>query len=385
MSNRIKTLVFPLLTFAVLSLAACGVPQGEHNAVKTERDAAVADGVRLQGEKDALDARLATASAERDAANVTVAALEGDAEQASVQIASLESERDLADGRIADLESDVTELADAVATLEASQSDLLEAIGDVESLEAQRASLETTVTDLMAEIADLRRQRTPLIPDTYTVGFLCTGSMDPEVTCMDEAVWLDNFAPEEIVIGAVIAFDATGLGCKIASARVAHRVIDIKVESGVYLYLTKGDNNRGDDGCWIPESSVFAYMTELIENDYADMQALLNQIWPLEAQEKALLDDIDRLEAEYDAADAEYDQLLQDHCTFSGGQWTCPGSWYQVALDQFNHLNTLVSTINARLDQYVGVCEEVRALRIQLQSLHDNYFGPTSYVFPACS
>ena len=368
------------LSFAITALLAiaCGVPQEEYDALEAERDAALADGTRLQQEKQSLEGTVTSLGAERDAANETISELEADNQEAGEQIAALASERDGLSGQ-------VSELTDSVATLEASNATLMESLGELETLESRKESLETDVATLMLEIDTLRDQRAPLVPDTYMTGFICTGSMNPVINCMDEAVWLENFDPADIIVGAVIGFDPTGLDCRLSHDRVAHRVIQIKEELGVLYFLTQGDNNRKDDGCWVPETSVFAYMTELLEGDFEDMQALLDQIAPLEDQKDAILNEIDQLELDYDAAEVEYDQFLQDHCTLNGSQWTCTSPWFQTAVNMFNALQDRIDEIEAKWAEYLPVCQQARSLRTELQDLQAIHLGTSSdYTFPPC-
>jgi hypothetical protein len=76
--------------------------------------------------------------------------------------------------------------------------------------------------------------------------------MDPTITCMDRATWLDNPRPEEIVLGGVISFHAPlGFSFKDTSRNIAHRVISVTTQAGEYQFRTKGDNNAVDDSCWI--------------------------------------------------------------------------------------------------------------------------------------
>lgn len=381
---RSKILTLSLVALASVGIA-CGVPQDEHDAVQAERDEAIALGERLENDKQSLEQRVTDLEGEHDSANETIDRLETDGAAADEQISELTSERDQISVRVGELEEDSSNLRNAVATLEASQSQLLESIGDVESLESRRDDLELIVDDLLDEIDDLRRARSPLIPETHNGQFLCTGSMDPVITCMDRSIWLDDFAPEDIVIGAVISFDASDIDCRVSSERVAHRVIDIKIESSEYFFLTQGDNNRRDDGCWIPESNVHGYIIELIENDFPEMQAMYDQIWPLEVEEAVLLGEIDELDQEFDDLNAEYNEYLENHCDWNGSKWICSAFQFQRATKLFDALSAVRDTLIAKLDEYYPMCEQIRSLRVELQELRDARFGPSSYVYPSCS
>ena len=144
-------------------------------------------------------------------------------------------------------------------------SDLQDARGANAALRAENEAIvrmHGRVENLRQEIDDLELRRSPLILETHRQGFLCTGSMEPKLTCLDEATMLTNFRPEDIVVGSVISFKPTD-ECNLESDAVTHRVMEIKVEDGVHYYWPKGDANSEPDGCWIPDSNVLDYMIEV--------------------------------------------------------------------------------------------------------------------------
>ena len=138
-------------------------------------------------------------------------------------------------------------------------------------------SLNSQIGRLNGEITELERRREPLIVDSHTAGFKCTGSMEPRITCLDSATRLENFNPEDIVVGAVISFTPTA-ACELDSGPVAHRVMSIRESSGTYLYWPKGDANADADGCWIPHTNVDSYMIELHRNTHAENSGLRNRV-----------------------------------------------------------------------------------------------------------
>ena len=148
--------------------------------------------------------------------------------------------------------------------------------------------------ELRAEIARLEAVREPLIPRKRIEGVLCTGSMEPAITCLDRATWLENVRPEDIVVGAVVSW-RTFEDCGVA----VHRVVDVKVEDGTYYYLTKGDANLEPDGCWIPDTHIDGYVLELSKNA---------EPWNAE-----LRDRVNEAAALSEAANEEYYRTLDEH------------------------------------------------------------------------
>lgn len=156
---------------------------------------------------------------------------------------------------------------------------LQEATGQLDLITEQQDELSKQVTLLQAEIENLKSLRSPLIVDSYAGHFKCTGSMEPKITCLDEAIWLMNFDPEDIIVGSVISFKPNN-ECDFSSAigNRSHRVTSVKQESDIYYFKTKGDANEMDDGCWIPQQDVEGYIIDLRKNAVPNNAALRNMV-----------------------------------------------------------------------------------------------------------
>ena len=254
-----------------------------------EKAQALAEGETLRAEKAGLEVDLA-------AAGETNAALTADLLTTAEEKAQALAEGETLRAEKAGLEADLAAAGETNAALTAENADLTSAVADLESSAGRLEELE-------AEIERLEELREPLIPNTTLGTFVCTGSMEPVITCLDEATYLVNFRPEDIIVGAVIGFlpleecDLWGGG--IWDGAIVHRVKDIKVEDGVYWYWPQGDNNSGPDNCWIPEGNVGGYITELhkdVRPEKADLRSSVNQA--LTRQAEAL--------AAYEMASTEY-------------------------------------------------------------------------------
>ncbi len=147
-------------------------------------------------------------------------------------------------------------VAGQVVVLESERDELIQ----------KKSDLDGKIKSLQSEIIQLLDKRAPLILETHTRGFKCTGSMEPKITCLDTATWLENFEPRHVTLGTVISFRVPA-GCRLTeSSNVAHRVIDMKLQDGTHFYWTKGDANTTDDNCWIRDTDVNAYLIELHKN-----------------------------------------------------------------------------------------------------------------------
>ncbi len=186
---------------------------------------------------------------------------------------------------------------------------LLEKAGTLEDLRANKDTLQGEVEALRNTIRELERQRIPLIVHSQTQGFLCTGSMEPKITCLDSASWLRNFNPEDVTIGSVIIFTPTP-ECEIGIGTVSHRVLDIREVEGTYYYWPKGDANPDADGCWIPDTNVYGYMVELHKDTHPQNSDLRNRVNAAKAKR-------DETFATYKAAEEAYNQRYQQYCGHS--------------------------------------------------------------------
>ena len=155
----------------------------------------------------------------------------------------------------------------------------------------------------------LEEMRRPLILKSDRNGFACTGSMEPKLTCLDEATYVTNPRPEEITVGSTIYFNPS---CwpeedDTDSPGIVHRVMDVKIENGVYSYWPKGDANEKPDGCWVPFDHVRGYIVEIHKGVRPQNAALRNSV-----------NEAARLEAEAqsasEAAGEEYDSIIEQYC-----------------------------------------------------------------------
>ena len=191
-------------------------------------------------------------------------------------------------------------------------------------------SLQGTVDSLRKEIAELEAKRRPLILSVDRSFFVCTGSMEPKITCLDEATWLENPRPEEITVGTVISFNPNCWEDEPDNSSTAHRVMDIKVENGVHYYWPKGDAADEPDGCWVPFDHVDGYMIEIhkdVRPENAELRRLVN------AGADA-----------YDDAVIAYYALYDQHCE-RGERCTVPSPAYE-------RLVALGETLDAAWDHY---------------------------------
>ena len=175
-------------------------------------------------------------------------------------------------GNTAGLEAREAELRTLIANLEKQEAGLRAVIATSPAL----PSSSCRAAGLRAVIATLEADRKALAVKSNEMFPVCSGSMEPKITCLDTVVVLENFLPQDIEVGTVISYippPEEGEGAE-SPTPVLHRVTDIKREGGIYHYWPKGDAWEEPDGYWVPETSVLGYAIELLSGTRPENSAL---------------------------------------------------------------------------------------------------------------
>ncbi len=297
-----------------------------------------------------LQAALSGTQANYDSAVALTIDLENRLTAAEGEVSSLNTQVAERDTRIDGFVSDIITLNAQVAErttriaglvndnsrLRTDYQALVDAGGDLEQVRAMEEASQKRADELEIEIKELQEQRKPLIltpGGVATSGFLCTGSMYPAITCMDRGTWLEEFNPEDIVVGATISFSPNCWEEEPDDISTAHRVKEIRVEDGTYYFWPRGDANREDDGCWVHQDNVEGYLIEL---------------------EKDVVPENAYLQSQVRASRVAYDNLWSRHCGHVDPSGTCylSGYIYDIVRDALNLYNCWLG--NARESKYPG-------------------------------
>ena len=231
-----------------------------------------------------------------EAAGVVHVQLRGEWVEAQSQITTLTDEKVDVEWRLDEM-TQRFEARDADYTaLYTQHQQLVQAVRAVEELTARATGLRT-------EIATLEERRQPLLlamQRQRVEGFLCTGSMEPKLTCLDTATWMPDFSPEEIVVGTVISFDNRACWSDAVGGRSAHRVVATHIIDDVHYYWPKGDAHAHADGCWVPHTAVDGYLIELHRNTVT--------------ANAELRDNVNAANAAYSSAWEAYLDAIQAYC-----------------------------------------------------------------------
>ncbi len=313
---------------------------------------------------DAIDkwqAALADKESELTATNTELAQTESELTTTNTELAQTESE--LADSRRSfdELGSQHRTLQGQYESLQATESALRRDYNALKELSGDMEWLQGRVEALQEEIAELEVKRRPLILASDRGGFLCTGSMEPKITCLDEVTWLENPKPEDIVVGSVISFypDCSTEEVVEDAAGTAHRVMDIKVENSVYSYWPKGDNNREADGCWVPFENVQGYVIEIhkgVQPENATLRGLVNRAHEKEDEAWTALEaSTERLEE----LEAEYLAVIERYCGagVKPGDCTLPSPEYEIADRVYRRYDSAFRAYEAAFKEWENASE----------------------------
>ncbi len=277
---------------------------------------------------------LADKESELTTANTELAQTESELTTANTELTQTESE--LADSRrsLDELDSQHRTLQGQYETLKDTEAAIRRDYNELEQLYGDMEWFQSRVEELREEIAELEEIRRPLILRSDRGGFVCTGSMEPKITCLDEVTWLENPKPKDIVVGSVISFypDCSTDDVVEDAAGTAHRVMDVKVENGVYHYWPKGDNNREADGCWVPFENVQGYVIEIHKDVQPENATLRSFVNAADAKEGEAWTKLEAATEVLDEIEAEYLALIERYCGagVKPGDCTLPSPEYEI-------------------------------------------------------
>ncbi len=288
----------------------------------TELNATKAKLTSTDSELDATKVKLESTDTELNATKAKLTSTDSELDATKVKLESTTTALDQTNSRIDSVQTELESTSEELTAINT-------AIGSVEQLREEAAALET-------DIADLREQREPLILDTHTNSFACTGSMEPKLGCTDSALWLTNYDPADIVLGAFVVFADPRGACEPDYA--AHRVIKVRERDGELQFRTKGDNTDEDDGCWLSAEHIRQYMIEFYEDTHPERQ------WQRAA--------VNAAKDEYDAAGDEYDAYVESRCRLdrSDDRWECREPYYSRAVKMWQEWNDSWEVYNCWVD-----------------------------------
>ncbi len=255
------------------------------------------------------------------------------------------------DGKISALEIEATNLDGEIRALEQDNADLRRAHGTVVSLEEEAAGLRVVISGLEEDRRALELKAREMLP-------VCTGSMEPKITCLDTVVVLENFFPEDIEVGTIIFYDSPAGGTGAGGLPILHRVTDIKIENGIYYFWPKGDAVDSPDGVWVPEGNVRGYVIELLQGtrpENTDLRERVNEAKDLHISTKRTM-----LEAR-----GAFDETAIRYCGSVEAVSAC-----ETSAANFNRVLAAYNTFRDAYDEYlIAICAYDKAY---YEGLHES-------------
>lgn len=213
--------------------------------------------------------------------------------------ATLERELVEREARIAGLEERVDELRDENASLQERVTSRDRTIAELEAVLGQSGPMSEQYASLASRYSDLRAQfdslvesyaelqegashlvriRTPELPGdallfdrsidgVRTTRALCSGSMEPSISCND---LLLLYRPDvtDLDVGDVIQFRRQQSDCsgRAESGSILHRIVRVVVNNDGLHFETRGDSLNSSDPCLVPADDVMYKLLASVRN-----------------------------------------------------------------------------------------------------------------------
>ena len=241
---------------------------------------------------------------------------------------------------------DVSDLDAQIVALEQDNADLRMAHGTVVSLEEEAEGLRVVISGLEEDRQALELKALEMLP-------VCTGSMEPKITCLDTVVVLENFFPEDIAVGTVIFFDSPEADD--GALPILHRVKEIKIEDGASIIsCPRAMRRKATTGVWVAEENVRGYVIELLQGtrpENTELRERVNGAKDLYVSTKATM-----LEAR-----GAFDETAIRYCGSVEAVSAC-----ETSASNFNRVLTAYNTFKDAYDEYlVAICAYDEALLLR--------------------
>ena len=221
--------------------------------------------------REDLDGALA-AQRELGARDASIASLEG-------RVAELERALSVSEQQLALREDELAGLGDALSTALAADGELADLKTRFLGLEAENEALREERDDLaerwsrLVPIDAAELSNDPLyldqsIAEVAVTRPLCTGSMEPTITCDDLLVLYEPQSITDLDVGDVIYFRKPSPDCSstLDGRYTLHRIIDVISNSEGIWFQTKGDAFYYPDACLVPADSVEYKLLTTVRN-----------------------------------------------------------------------------------------------------------------------
>lgn len=214
--------------------AEVGAAHREVGAANAEIDNLEGRAVELVAEANGLQARLAASDRQLGAKDAEIVGLE----------------QRLSDSEM--LTGEVDDVTRELDDLRRSHSTLLEAH---EALQQQWSTVvPITSPDIAGDLLFLDRS----VQDVFTTRAICSGSMEPNITCDDLVILYRPATISDLDIGDIIYFGKRSADCSgsLEGRFTLHRIESLVIGPDGISFRTRGDALSASDRCLVPEADV---------------------------------------------------------------------------------------------------------------------------------
>ena len=232
--------------------------------------------------REDLDAALVLRS-ELGARDATIAELRGQVDKVQREL----------EGEVEELNADLLAETEARAKAEAEAARLREVISDAGITTAQLIELENRYEALVAQFTSLQGEYaaaslrlTQLVPiesselprpvlyldravtEVAVTRPLCSGSMEPTITCDDLLILHTPASPTDLDEGDIIYFRKPNSGCSstLEGCFTLPRIVNVISDNRGLLFQTKGDALANPDVCLVPADDVLFELRTTVRN-----------------------------------------------------------------------------------------------------------------------
>ncbi len=235
-------------------------------------------GYRLRdGEVVRLEQQLQLAVADARVASLEQGSSQGAAIQLEGQVAELQAALDQSARELGAVDAALSALREATVASDRTSAAVEQLGRDYGELLAERDALLTRWSQVIP-IDSPELSGAPLlldrgVDDVVALRAVCTGSMEPNITCDDLLVLYAPSTLSDIDRGDIIYFRKPAADCagSVPGIFVLHRVVDVMTRSGDIFFQTQGDAMAGPDRCLVPRADViYKLLTNIRGSRIAD-------------------------------------------------------------------------------------------------------------------
>jgi len=217
----------------------------------------VASALASSGERASLEADLAATEAEALRLTTALDVLDADRDELRSALADAQVELGRSQQHATTVEAALAQTSQALNELQA-DGDLTELLDAYHDLSAQVARWDQLQPVSSTELPGPALYIDRSIREVVTTKAICSGSMEPTITCSDLLVLFKPSSVTELDVGDIIYFKqpSSDCGSTVEGRFVLHRIDRVVSNAQGIFFQTKGDAFSVPDACLVPIDDV---------------------------------------------------------------------------------------------------------------------------------